>query len=131
MRALLLLALLAYATAYLINTPTSPLVGTWQNELGSQMVIQSANGGLLTGQYTSKVGSGSTSPLYGSYSDDNLVLSFSVNWSTVNSTTAWAGQLREDGKIHTTWLLVTQSDSLNDLWSSTRVGKDIFWPVGK
>ncbi|NER48304.1 MAG: hypothetical protein F6J92_16700 [Symploca sp. SIO1A3] len=112
----------------------SPLVGTWENELGSTMTINSVTDGEVRGNYTTAVSSSGCAqgefPLVGRASTPSL--GFVVSWKNdkadCQSVTAWSGKLQGFGdkaKIVTTWLLTVQTSPSNN-WQSTWVNKDIF-----
>ena len=113
------------------------LTGTWYNELGSRMVIESAKDGMLKGVYNTRVGDAKCYyVLTGRYDhlEDRRSLGWTVTWvnkhySKSKSTTSWSGQYQLDSfnqpQIITTWLLTTQTEPEND-WNSTHVGQDVF-----
>ncbi|MEO6781672.1 MAG: avidin/streptavidin family protein [Bradyrhizobium sp.] len=71
------------------------LVGTWINELGSRMQIDSVDDGLITGTYWSKV-SAEQDPVCGDLTGmvAGDTIGFAVNWQpTFNSITSWSGKL--------------------------------------
>jgi hypothetical protein len=111
------------------------LNGTWYNELGSIMTLQT-NGNIISGTYQTAVGDAS-----GIYSligqiivdeSSSLALGWVVVWQNQygnsDSVTTWSGQLQSVNgtpTIVTTWLLTSETDP-NDDWHSTIVGKDVF-----
>lgn len=111
-----------------------PLDGTWYNELGSTMTIQT-NGNQIRGTYQTAVGN-AQGPflLVGLFvaADASPALGFVVAWQNANgnahSATAWSGQYQNwngDEAILTTWLLT--GETLPDAnWASTLVGQDVF-----
>ncbi len=113
------------------------LTGTWYNELGSQMVIESACDGMLTGYYNTSVGDAKCNyVLTGRYDHlkDRRSLGWTVTWvnkdySNSKSTTSWSGQYQLDHanqpQILTTWLLTVQTKPEDD-WNSTNIGQDVF-----
>ena len=71
------------------------LVGTWINELGSRMQIDSVDDGLISGTYWSKV-SAEDDPVCGDLTGmvAGDTIGFAVNWRpTFNSVTSWSGKL--------------------------------------
>ncbi len=71
------------------------LVGTWVNELGSRMQIDSVDDGLITGTYWSKV-SAEQDPVCGNLTGmvAGDTIGFAVNWQpTFDSVTSWSGKL--------------------------------------
>ncbi|XP_069482779.1 avidin-like [Ambystoma mexicanum] len=120
------------------------LAGVWENELGSQVAISKVDtDGLLTGSYNTAVSvSGkpvSTSPLsgYQQKSDQNPggpTFGFTVNWTSTETTTAFAGQcfMDQNGKevLKTMWLLRDRVEGATEDWKATRVGTNVFARVG-
>nr|XP_056705089.1 avidin-related protein 3-like [Euleptes europaea] len=118
------------------------LSGTWQNDLGSQMVIQPPDAaGAFCGTYTTAVAASQApirqSPLYGAQHLDGAhqqpTFGFTVNWSFSDSTAVFVGQHFVDPKgketLETTWLLREQVDTRDNDWKATRVGRNIFTRV--
>ena len=119
------------------------LEGTWHNELGSTLTIQSVAGGEIRGTYKTAVSSTGCAkgafPVSGRVdagSQADQPLGFVVAWvngqSHCNSATAWSGQYQLVGldppyqeQIFTTWLL-TSVTSPQENWASTLVGQDLF-----
>ncbi len=113
------------------------LNGTWYNELGSEMTIQT-NGNTITGTYRTGTGSAyGTFNLVGLTDTDNDA-SQAVGWivvwqnqyTSLDSVTAWSGQYQVINgvpTIVTTWLLTQETNPQND-WHSTLVGQDTFTP---
>jgi len=110
------------------DTVQHSLIGTWVNELGSEMTINKVNpDGLVTGSYTNSAGEcRGTFDLVGrtNLPSFGFVVSWTNNSVKCSSVTAWSGQLQKD-KIVTTWLLTAQTTPANN-WRSTTVNKDIF-----
>lgn len=110
------------------------LTGTWINELGSVAKLRVFSSGEITGTYNSGVGQASGNyELRGRFdqscSSDATTLSFSVSWTNQNTTShsssSWTGVLIND-TIYTTWLLTNSVRSINDVWSATRIGTNVF-----
>lgn len=111
------------------------LVGMWWNELGSRMIIESAENGELKGRYETFVGNASCFyPLSGRYdaSERGKSLGWTVAWNNSHnrssgSTTTWSGQYQVLDKPYllTTWLLTAQTKPKDD-WNSTHIGSDTF-----
>lgn len=103
--------------------------GTWQNELGSQMVL-THNGDRITGLYESTVSGGhakTTGDLVG-FADGDL-LTIVVHWRAFQAITAWVGQLDKAGaNLNMLWQMVKQVDP-GDEWSSINAGADSFTKV--
>ncbi len=109
------------------------ITGTWMNELGSTMTIQSTSGNEFSGSYTSQVSSGGgsvTGALSGTMSGDSIA--FTVNWAPYESVTGWTGLLLGDGQgggvIYALWNLASEPASQDDWWQSILAGADIFFP---
>src|ERR1700679_3314960 len=107
------------------------LVGTWNNELGSKMDIDSDDNGIIIGKYWSNVGENNMiGPfrLHGLWTTNEKSevgsIGFIVVWDSYNSVTTWSGQL-QDGNILTTWLLTKITDK-HENWESTEIGFDVF-----
>jgi hypothetical protein len=105
--------------------------GTWQNELGSTMIITSFDGKNFSGSYTSAVSGGSgpvTGTLTGTLSGD--AIGFTVNWSpTYSSVTSWNGLVLTWGEglaIYALWHLAATPESATDVWESILAGADLF-----
>lgn len=110
---------------------TSILVGTWKNQLGSKMIIESVSAdGEVKGSYETAVSASGcakgTFPLVGRTNLPSLgfVVSWTNDLSKCSSVTAWSGQLQKD-QIVTTWLLTAQTVPTNN-WQSTTVNQDVF-----
>jgi hypothetical protein len=108
------------------------LTGTWHNQLGSRLVIETDGGGGLSGHYSSGTGAmaGSSYRLVGTYEPNPqtrvMVLGFVVDWTEAHAVTAWSGQYHHDDRtIRATWLMTTETEE-GDEWKSTFVGQDVF-----
>lgn len=115
------------------------LVGTWSNESGSTMTIDSVSpDGEVRGSYKTAVSAVSADkcnitesfPLVGRADLPSLgfVVSWKNNLSNCSSVTAWSGQVQTVGgqdQLVTTWLLTSQTVPKKN-WQSTTVNKDIF-----
>ena len=120
-----------------------PLDGVWYNELGSQMQLNVAADGTITGSYKTAVSessctqgsytiAGRTKPAGGDVANVGWVVSWENDQSSCDSVTAWSGEFQMIGNgaaqyetIKTTWLLTLETDQ-KDQWKSTLVGQDIF-----
>ena len=111
------------------------LNGTWYNELGSKMILET-NGNNIVGTYNTGVGDASGTyklvGLFNASDEPSLSIGWVVVWSNEagnsESVTSWSGQLQPvDGQdtIVATWLLTSETDSDDD-WQSTKVGIDRF-----
>ena len=109
--------------------------GAWQNDRGSQVVLNPANG-LLLGHYQTNVGQPDKSqkfPLTGFTQGDQIT--FTVSFTGYGSMTSWTGQLSEDKDgtyIRTLWHLTRDVEDAaedNDLWKSITAGASDFRPI--
>jgi hypothetical protein len=105
------------------------LTGSWKNERGSELKIDSVVDGKISGGFRSGVGRVDPSswfPLTGFIRGD--VVGFVVDFGSAGSVGSWAGQI--DGKrLVTTWHLarnVPDADEANALWSAMLTGSDVF-----
>lgn len=113
---------------------TANFGGTWINELNSMATITQNADGSLTGSYTSPVSIGggpATGPLLG-FATGNFI-SFTVNWTGLDSVTTWAGQATLDNagnvtQFATLWLLVAELGTSPSNWAATLAGSDTFAP---
>lgn len=117
------------------------LEGTWVNELGSTLVIDSVSNGGLTGSYTTAVSREACAK--GSFivtgrtdvDSGGTSLGWCIVWknegSWCNSVSSWAGQFDEaESIIMAFWLLSIQTEE-GAGWASTNVGVDVFRPAGE
>ncbi|NWI95090.1 AVID protein, partial [Pitta sordida] len=115
------------------------LVGTWVNDLGSNMTIAGMNSkGDFSGSYhtavTSTMNEIKVSPLKGSLQRTNQkaepTFGFTVNWSFSDSITVFTGQcfVDEHGKevLKTMWLLRSHVENIKNDWKATMVGTNVF-----
>jgi len=133
-----------FIIALFMATVMAELLGKWKNELGSTMTINNVIPAdkKFVGIYETAVsanGTHLTAPLDGKYtlpvSPGFLgTITFSVNWEyknakgeLVRSATVWAGFYTENN-INAQWLLVRGCIDI-DVWSSTMVGKDVFFKL--
>ncbi|MDX1407542.1 MAG: avidin/streptavidin family protein [Saprospiraceae bacterium] len=113
------------------------LVGTWQNELGSHLVITGITADhRLEGEYRSASGvDGATFSLVGwinrpTTSDQALAIAFSVRWEGYGSITSWTGScdVDENGpRISTLWHLVRPETT--HPWERIITNNSTFRPV--
>ncbi len=104
--------------------------GTWVNELGSRMEVET-DGATLQGRYWTAVGSPGGDvpfPLTG-YTAGNLV-AFVVDFGKFGSLTAWVGEHRDDPeRLETHWSLVKNtpdSRQPDTHWADTLTGCNVF-----
>ncbi len=115
------------------------LVGTWYNELGSTLVINQVQDGVLAGSYQTAVSSSGcaqgTFYVAGVTDTDSggHNVGFTVSWNNQSSqcalVTAWSGQVLSDNNgnafITAFWLL-TEETQAADSWWATHIGQDTF-----
>lgn len=121
------------------RAPAAELVGTWQNDRGSVLVVDSVDAdGHFHGAFRSGVGNvdpGAAFKVSGIANGD--VVGFSVAFGKAGSVATWSGQLTraaaESGaaeeRLVTTWHLardVADADEAAGLWASTLTGSDVF-----
>ena len=136
MRVLILsiLFLLTAACAQAKDAPTAPdFNGAWENDMGS-LATFTIKDGEVRGTYQTNVGQPEKSklfPLIGFVQGDQIT--FSVNFKTYGSMTAWTGQLILDDKgaptIRTLWHLtkdIEDHKEKDDIWGSIRTGASQF-----
>lgn len=124
------------ATADEKPTPTVNFNGTWQNDMGSELMF-SVNDGFVTGKYNTNVGEPHKSksfPLSGQAEGDQIV--FTVNFKGFNSMTAWVGQVtlgaNDKPYLRTMWHNTKDvKDTLEkeNIWGSIRTGASEFTQV--
>jgi hypothetical protein len=109
------------------------LTGIWTNELGSIMTIN-ATGATFSGTYQSAVsgaGQSVTGALTGVLAGD--AVGFLVDWSPLNSMTAWSGLVLADGSgspfLYTLWNLAVTPAEFGDYWQAINAGADLFAPI--
>jgi hypothetical protein len=129
-------------TDFTPNIPTRQpcdVIGTWYNELGSEVILKQDVNGVIVGEYRTAV-EGNTgaagvshSVVYGIGTRGNANSTFAiiVVWRGGASVTGWVGQCHICGEnkaemIETTWLLRSKLDKCGDNWKSTMYGEDTF-----
>lgn len=130
--AILILALPACAAAQTGGDPDL-FSGAWNNDRGSQVVLENTDG-LLSGYYQTNLGQPDKSakfPLTGFAQSDQIT--FTVNFKGYGSMTSWTGQLTEDDDglpyIRTLWNLtrdIPDADEDDDMWNSITSGASDF-----
>ena len=125
------LSLKPYFQAHATAEAALDLTGTWTNELGSTMTITNSSGDSFSGTYKSAVsssGQSASGPLTGILSGD--AIGFLVDWSPLNSMTAWSGIVLSDSSgnvfIYTLWNLATTPAETGNYWQSILAGADLF-----
>ena len=121
------------------RAPAAALVGTWSNDRGSQLVIDTVDAdGHFHGAFRSGVGNVDPSAAFrvsGIANGD--VVGFSVAFGAAGSVATWSGQLtraKDEGgapedRLVTTWHLardVADADEAAQLWAATLTGSDVF-----
>ncbi|MFT6146856.1 MAG: hypothetical protein ACJAZO_001743 [Myxococcota bacterium] len=99
--------------------------GTWQNERGSEMVLDH-HANQVVGTYRTNVGdpaNSETFALVGFAAETRI--SFTVDFSRYGSLTAWVGYV-EDGAIKTLWHLARRPEEASEAWSSVHAGASSF-----
>lgn len=113
-------------------------IGSWENQLGSTLTINSVdpNTGLVTGTYQSPSGTtGEQFPLIGWTNkapvqpgkDNATLVSFSVRWGSYGSITSWSGLCREENGLATIqalWHLARSNSQY--VWDHVLTGNDVF-----
>ena len=118
----------------------SDLTGTWQNELGSQLVIESITpDSQIEGVYKSSSGvDGKTFALMGwvnnyqKQGESAVSIAFSVRWEGYASITSWTGSCAVDDEgpfIKTLWHLVRPDTEFE--WERVIANSSTFRPVGE
>lgn len=123
MRAIIYLTL--FLSSQLLNGQNcKQLVGTWTNDLGSALIIESITShGEIIGKYASSTGvDGKIFPLDGwvnSSKDfpDEKNISFSVRWEGYGSITSWTGYCSEK----------LEGPEIKTIWNLVRSGKEFEW----
>ncbi|NXR30709.1 AVID protein, partial [Zosterops hypoxanthus] len=120
--------------AHSLHAKKCSLTGTWVNDLGSNMTIESVNAeGVFAGSYHTAVSASPNeikkSPLQGSQQKgrnqkSQPTFGFTVNWSFSDSITVFTGQcfVDDDGKevLKTMWLLRSRVENIKSDWKATR-----------
>jgi hypothetical protein len=122
------LSLLAIFTLVVIPSAFGQLPsGTtrWRNQRGSTLVLNNPGSGALTGTFTTAVGCGAgvARPIAGT--TNGYAVSFTANFGTCQSITAWSGMLYTSSpmQIQTLWYLTTAGPPQ---WNSIIAGSDTF-----
>jgi hypothetical protein len=114
------------------------LCGIWYNDVGSEVILNQTEYGVITGEYRTAVeqkrGSAGTthSLVYGTsaFGNPNTTFSLIVVWRGGASVTGWVGQshICENNTtiLEMSWLLRSKVDSCDDVWKSTLYGVNSF-----
>ncbi|XP_063309803.1 avidin-related protein 4/5-like [Pelobates fuscus] len=115
------------------------LAGSWRNELGSTITINSANKyGKFSGTYMTAVSVNNVNitetPLTGFQQKSNQPsFGFTLKWAFSDSITVFTGQCfltATGGKVlQTSWLLRSMATNEAENWKATRVGVNTFTPI--
>ena len=102
--------------------------GTWNNERGSQMVLDH-HGNQIVGTYRTNVGSPEASETFAlvGFAVETRI-TFTVDYSRYGSLTAWTGYV-EEGVLHTLWHLARRPEEPSEAWASVRAGAARFTRV--
>jgi hypothetical protein len=104
------------------------VTGTWVSELGSRLDLRAAPDGLLSGTYTSAVGSTrDPQPLAGYCSPPAGIMGFVVRWERTGSLAVWAARFGA-GQLEATWLLEASGPPATS-WRAVHTGHDVFHRV--
>ena len=122
-------------TSVLFGQTCQNFKGSWANELGSLLVIDSVqNNGKILGRYASSTGvDGKVFELQGWVNHVDSIsptLSFTVSWNDYGSITSWTGYcLVRDGKpyIKTLWHLVRPTQTYE--WERMIANTSTFTPL--
>lgn len=110
--------------------------GTWKNQLGSIMKINSSRNGNIKGRYITAVGAHGMQKefnLEGKASGD--LIAFIVDFKKYGSLTSWTGQhtlVEKREKINTLWHLAknfSDDDEKENIWSAIWTGADDFYKI--
>jgi len=111
--------------------------GTWQNELGSRMLLKVGESNRFAGEYYTAVettpgAAAFISNITGSYSPqgDGTLLAFSVLFNHGSSMASWVGQCTVcDGKevIHTTYIFRKYAPNDYEKWATVIVNQNTFY----
>jgi hypothetical protein len=121
------------------RAPSATLIGTWVNERGSQLVVDTVDAdGHFHGAFRSGVGNVDPSAAFRASGIANGdVVGFSVSFGGAGSVATWSGQLTRaddeggapEDRLVTTWHLardVADAEEAKGLWASTLTGHDVF-----
>ena len=120
-KALFIMLILIFQGYPIFSQANSSLIGSWQNELGSVLVIDSIKKDhQIMGIYKSSTGvDGRIFPLQGWINRDDqsgrMAIAFTVRWEGYGSITSWTGYLDTDEEgtyIKTLWHLVRPQPEL-------------------
>ncbi|OWA51030.1 hypothetical protein BV898_15532 [Hypsibius exemplaris] len=107
-------------------------IGTWYNQHGSKLTLETARPPNLLGTFISTVGIESAKEhvgqVVGSVAENGL-FAFHVVWNNGTSITAWTGQCQTCGQqdvLLTSWILTEKQASCGDVWKANRFGQDVF-----
>lgn len=134
---------LCFALGFLVLTSSvfgqtcQDIKGSWANELGSILVIDSVqNDGKILGRYASSTGvDGKVFELQGwvnNMDSFSPTISFTVRWNDYGSITSWTGYCQDhDGEpyIKTLWHLVRPPQTYE--WERIIVNTSTFRPIDK
>jgi len=115
-------------------------VGTWRNQMGSEMRITSydARSGAIQGQYRTSSGAPGSYPLVGWVNsapaqpggNNATTYAFTVRWDQIGSITAWTGTCvdgQTNSGLRTLWQLARPNSQFD--WDHILAGADTFLSV--
>lgn len=114
------------------------LRGVWYNNVGSEVILNQTESGIISGEYRTAVeqdkGSAGHSHSFvygfGRFAHPNTTFSLIVVWKGGASVTGWVGQCHicenNTAILEMNWLLRRNVDSCSDVWKSTMYGEGTF-----
>ena len=107
-------------------------IGTWENQNGSQLVIDEVDGSRFYGSFESKKGravEGQVYPVQGII--NNELIGFVVDFGEIGSLVNFSGRTGDDGSLHTLWTLTREyaddeKTRKTQPWNSFMVNSDVF-----
>ncbi|XP_028402777.1 uncharacterized protein LOC114525591 [Dendronephthya gigantea] len=114
------------------------LNGTWYNDLGSEIILNQTENGIIKGEFRTAVerkkgSAGKSHSLvygFGTYGKPNTTFSLVVIWRSGASVTGWVGECHfctnNTAMLQMNWLLRSKVDNCNDVWRSTYYGENTF-----
>lgn len=117
---------------YGCDDPRNYILGTWKNELGSQMkVIQiDPSAGYIYGSYTNAAGDFNyPASMIGSLDINGTSIGWTVAFRTpsvnTHTVTSWVGSYNKT-HIDSTWIMKTMVDDPSNEWKSLNTGTNMF-----
>jgi hypothetical protein len=109
------------------------LAGTWHNQHGSELDLEIAPDGRISGTFRSATGLAKGArecPITGFASDD--LIAFTANFGAYDSLTAWTGHIVVEAgetRIETQWQMAValpKRAAADELWKGVWTGSDLF-----